>query len=121
MPSAMTKGRMGLVLRDPLPWNDALRVVRTAEASGYEAVFVPEITAREAFSTLTGFGAATDRLRLGTGVVTLQSRTPVLTAMAAATVHDVSGGRCILGIGAGSGRGAAGLRPDAGALRPLGL
>jgi alkanesulfonate monooxygenase SsuD/methylene tetrahydromethanopterin reductase-like flavin-dependent oxidoreductase (luciferase family) len=44
-----------------------------------------------------------------------------MTAMAAATVHDVSGGRCILGIGAGSGRGAAGLRPDAGALRPLGL
>ena len=33
---------MGLVLRDPLPWSDALRVVRTAEASGYEAVFVPE-------------------------------------------------------------------------------
>jgi alkanesulfonate monooxygenase SsuD/methylene tetrahydromethanopterin reductase-like flavin-dependent oxidoreductase (luciferase family) len=117
----MSAGRMGLVLRDPLPWNDAVRVVRTAEASGYEAVFVPEITAREAFSTLTGFGAATERLRLGTGVVTLQSRTPVMTAMAAATVHDVSGGRFILGIGAGSGKGAAGLRPDAGALRPLGL
>lgn len=112
---------MGLVLRDPLPWYDALRVVRTAEASGYEALFVPEIQAREAFTTLAGFGAVTDRLRLGTGVVTLQSRTPTVTAMAAATVHDETGGRFILGIGAGPGRGAAGLRPSAADLRPLAL
>src|SRR5262245_39078098 len=104
----MSGGRMGLVLRDPLSWNDAVRVVQTAEASGYEAVFVPEIAAREAFSTLTAFGGETERMRLGTGVVTLQSRSPVTTAMAAATVHDVSGGRFILGIGAGSGRSAAG-------------
>jgi alkanesulfonate monooxygenase SsuD/methylene tetrahydromethanopterin reductase-like flavin-dependent oxidoreductase (luciferase family) len=117
----MSLGRMGLVLRDPLPWDDALRVVRTAEASGYDAVFVPEIQAREAFATLTGFGAVTERLRLGTGVVTLQSRTPTLTAMAAATVHDETGGRCILGIGAGAGRGAAGLRPASADLRPLAL
>jgi alkanesulfonate monooxygenase SsuD/methylene tetrahydromethanopterin reductase-like flavin-dependent oxidoreductase (luciferase family) len=112
---------MALVLRDPLPWNDALRVVRTAEASGYEAVFVPEIQAREAFSTLTGFGSATERLRLGTGVVTLQTRTPSVTAMAAATVHDVTGGRFVLGIGAGSGKGAAGLRPGGADLPPLAL
>jgi len=42
-------------------------------------------------------------------VVTVQSRTPTVTAMGAATVHDVSGGRCVVGIGSGSGRGAAGL------------
>ena len=88
-----------------------------AEASGYDAVFVPEIEAREAFSTLTGFAAATSSLRLGTGVVTVHSRTPTNTAMAAATVHDVSAGRCIVGLGSGAGRGAAGLRtPEGGAL-----
>lgn len=117
----MAEARTGLVLRDPLPWDDALRVVRTAEASGYDAIFVPEIQAREAFTTLTGFGAATDRVRLGTGVVTLQSRTPTVTAMAAATVHDETGGRFVLGVGAGAGRGAAGLRPNAADLRPLAL
>jgi alkanesulfonate monooxygenase SsuD/methylene tetrahydromethanopterin reductase-like flavin-dependent oxidoreductase (luciferase family) len=53
-------------------------------------------------------------------VVTLQSRTPALTAMAAATVQDVTG-RFILGVGAGSGSGAAGLRPGGEALRPLAL
>jgi len=81
-------------------------------------VFVPEISAREAFSTLTVFAGATSTIRLGTGVVTVESRTPVLTAMAAATVHDVSGGRCVVGIGAGSGRAAAGLRLSAGDEAP---
>ena len=111
----------GIVLRDALPWPDALQVVRTAEETGYAAVFVPEIEAREAFGTLAGFGAATERLFLGTGVVTIQSRTPTTAAMAAATVHEQTGGRFVLGIGAGSGRGAAGLRPAAAHLRPLAL
>ena len=102
---------MGLVLRDPLPWNDALRVVRTAEASGYEAVFVPEIQAREAFSTLTGFGAATERLRLGTGVVTLQSRTPAAhgDGRGDGPRRDRAGGSSW-----GSARGRAGERPASG-------
>jgi len=83
-------------------------------------VFVPEIQAREAFSTLTGFAAATRTLRLGTGVVTVQSRAPAITAMAAATVHDVSGGRCVVGIGSGTGKGAAGLRiPGGGSPGPV--
>jgi alkanesulfonate monooxygenase SsuD/methylene tetrahydromethanopterin reductase-like flavin-dependent oxidoreductase (luciferase family) len=81
-------------------------VVETAEETGYEAVFVPEIVGREAFSTLTGFAHATSTIRLGTGAVTMWSRSPATTAMAAATVHDLSGGRLTLGIGAGSPRGA---------------
>jgi alkanesulfonate monooxygenase SsuD/methylene tetrahydromethanopterin reductase-like flavin-dependent oxidoreductase (luciferase family) len=94
-------GRTGVLLRDPLPWHDLVEVVETAEDTGYEAVFVPEITAREAFSTLAGFAAITSRLALGTGVVTIPSRSPTTTAMAAATVHDLSAGRVILGIGTG--------------------
>jgi alkanesulfonate monooxygenase SsuD/methylene tetrahydromethanopterin reductase-like flavin-dependent oxidoreductase (luciferase family) len=80
-------------------------VVRTAEETGYEAVFVPEIAGREAFSTLAGFASATDAIQLGTGVVTVWSRTPSTTAMAAATVHDLSGGRLVLGVGAGTHQG----------------
>ncbi|MGH2556107.1 MAG: LLM class flavin-dependent oxidoreductase, partial [Actinomycetota bacterium] len=72
-----------------------------AEDTGYEAVFVPEISGREAFSTLAGFATATTRIGLGTGVVTIPSRSPVTSAMAAATVHDLSGGRAVLGVGAG--------------------
>jgi len=96
-----------VVLRDPLPWHDLIDAVGMAEDVGYEAVFVPEISGREAFSTLAGFATATTRLNLGTGVVTIPSRSPVTSAMAAATVHDLSGGRMILGIGAGDVRAVA--------------
>jgi alkanesulfonate monooxygenase SsuD/methylene tetrahydromethanopterin reductase-like flavin-dependent oxidoreductase (luciferase family) len=95
-------GRTGLVLRDPLSWPDLRQVVQTAEATGYEAVFVPESAGREAFTTLTGFALATSSLRVGTGVVTVRSRAPEITAMAVATLQDLSGGRAILGLGSGS-------------------
>jgi alkanesulfonate monooxygenase SsuD/methylene tetrahydromethanopterin reductase-like flavin-dependent oxidoreductase (luciferase family) len=100
-------GRTGIVLRDPLPWHDLVEVVEAAEDTGYEAVFVPEISGREAFSTLTGFAMTTSTIALGTGVVTVPARSPVTTAMAAATVQDLSAGRMILGIGAGDVRGVA--------------
>jgi alkanesulfonate monooxygenase SsuD/methylene tetrahydromethanopterin reductase-like flavin-dependent oxidoreductase (luciferase family) len=93
-----------VVLRDALPWHDLLEVVEAAEDTGFDAVFVPEIAGREAFSTLTGFAMATTRMALGTGVVTVSSRAPTTLAMAAATVHDLSGGRMILGIGTGDPR-----------------
>jgi alkanesulfonate monooxygenase SsuD/methylene tetrahydromethanopterin reductase-like flavin-dependent oxidoreductase (luciferase family) len=99
--------RLAFALRDPLPWPDVLEIVGTAEQTGYEAVFVPEISGREAFSTLAAIATRTSTLRLGTGVVTTVSRRASVTAMAAATLHDVSGGRMVLGIGTGpSGAGA---------------
>jgi alkanesulfonate monooxygenase SsuD/methylene tetrahydromethanopterin reductase-like flavin-dependent oxidoreductase (luciferase family) len=101
-------GRTGVVLREAIPWHQLVQVVLTAEETGYEAVFVPEIAGREAFSTLTGFALSSSRIRLGSGVVTVRSRSPVATAMAAATVQDVSGGRFVLGIGAGSATGQTG-------------
>jgi alkanesulfonate monooxygenase SsuD/methylene tetrahydromethanopterin reductase-like flavin-dependent oxidoreductase (luciferase family) len=103
------------VLRDPLSWHDLVQAVETAEDTGYEAVFVPEISGREAFSTLAGFAMTTSGLRLGTGVVTVPSRSPVTAAMAAATVQDLSGGRMILGIGSGDARGVARM-PSGGVL-----
>lgn len=96
-------GRTGVVLRDPMPWQEFEQVVRAAEDTGYEAVFVPEISGREAFSSLAGLAGGTSRIRLGTGVVTIASRTPEITAMGSATVQDLSGGRFVLGIGAGAG------------------
>jgi alkanesulfonate monooxygenase SsuD/methylene tetrahydromethanopterin reductase-like flavin-dependent oxidoreductase (luciferase family) len=102
----------GIVLRDALPRDEVREVVQTAQDVGYGAVFVPEIDGREAFATLTTFAHAADRLFLGTGVVTIWTRSPITAAMAAATVHDLSGGRMILGVGAGS---PTGLRASAGA------
>ncbi len=93
--------RIGVALREPILWHDLVQLAETAEETGYEACFVPEITGREAFATLAGLAGVTHRLVLGTGVVPMHARRAVVTAMAAATVHDLSGGRLILGLGTG--------------------
>ena len=97
----------GFAIRDALPWKDLSTVVSSAEQEGYGALFLPEIVGRDALVTLGALAGETRGLRLGTGVIPMRSRTPRLTAMAAATVHERSGGRLVLGIGTGgSGRGA---------------
>jgi 5,10-methylenetetrahydromethanopterin reductase len=47
------------------------------------------------------WAAATERLKLSTGVTNPLTRHPVVTASAAASVHSISGGRAVLGIGRG--------------------
>ncbi|MEX0832471.1 MAG: LLM class flavin-dependent oxidoreductase [Actinomycetota bacterium] len=89
-------------MREPLAWHDLVLTTELAERTGYEAAFVPEIAGREAFATLAGLSRATHRIRLGSGVIPISSRTPDVLAMGAATVHEMSRGRMILGIGAGS-------------------
>jgi alkanesulfonate monooxygenase SsuD/methylene tetrahydromethanopterin reductase-like flavin-dependent oxidoreductase (luciferase family) len=107
----MSSGRQpagtGFAIRDPMPWREFAGVVGAAEQAGYRAVFLPEILGRDALVTLGALAGEPSRLLLGTGVIPMRSRSPRLTAMAAATVHERSGGRLILGIGTGgSGRGA---------------
>jgi alkanesulfonate monooxygenase SsuD/methylene tetrahydromethanopterin reductase-like flavin-dependent oxidoreductase (luciferase family) len=85
--------------REVLPWHEVLLLGETAEETGYEAIFTPEIRAREAFATLSGFAAATSEVRLGSGVVPIRSRDPLRMAMGAATLQDVSDGRFVLGLG----------------------
>ena len=60
------------------------------ETAGYAAVFLPEIAGRDAFVALGALAGETRDLLLGTGVVPMSSRTPPLTAMAAATVQERS-------------------------------
>jgi alkanesulfonate monooxygenase SsuD/methylene tetrahydromethanopterin reductase-like flavin-dependent oxidoreductase (luciferase family) len=113
--------RTALALRDALPWDDLVEVVRTSEQTGYETLFLPEVGGRETFSTLAALAGRTSSIGLATGVVTMVARGVSVTAMAAATVHDVSGGRMILGLGTGpSGPGALDrLRGYVGDLRAL--
>jgi 5,10-methylenetetrahydromethanopterin reductase len=111
-------GHTGIVIRDPLPWQQFVQVIRTAEETGYWALFVPEIAGREAFGTLAGLATVTERIRLGTGVVTMRSRDPATTAMGAATIQDLSAGRHVLGLGTGASPKEQGAGP--GPLRLMG-
>jgi probable F420-dependent oxidoreductase len=65
----------------------APEVARRAESLGYSSFWVAETTGAEAFSHLALAGEAAPSLSLGTGVLALQLRTPMLTAMAGATLQ----------------------------------
>jgi alkanesulfonate monooxygenase SsuD/methylene tetrahydromethanopterin reductase-like flavin-dependent oxidoreductase (luciferase family) len=78
------------------------RATGLAEELGYTGVFLPEIAGRDTLAALTGLAGETSGMLLGTGVVPMGSRSPMLTAMAAATVQERSGGRAVLGLGAGA-------------------
>lgn len=77
----------------------AVERVRRAEALGYDSVYVTHIAGRDSLTVLMAYAAATERIRLGTGVLPMYSRTPVATAQQAATIDEYSGGRMVLGIG----------------------
>jgi F420-dependent oxidoreductase-like protein len=70
------------------------------EKAGLGIVFVPEAYSFDAVSQLGYIAARTERLELASGILQLYSRTPALTAMTAAGLDYVSGGRFTLGIGA---------------------
>jgi alkanesulfonate monooxygenase SsuD/methylene tetrahydromethanopterin reductase-like flavin-dependent oxidoreductase (luciferase family) len=108
-------------IRDPWPWPEFARLARHGDQLGYRAVFLPEIAGRDAFAALTGLADETTQLQLGTGVVPMTSRRASLTAMGAATVHERSGGRAILGLGTGAPRPGAldELRAQVGEIRAL--
>ena len=72
---------------------------KLAEDLGYEAVFATHIAARDGLMTLAAYAAATDTIKLGTGVIPAFPRHPVALACEAATLDEISGGRLILGIG----------------------
>ncbi|MBB6172858.1 F420-dependent oxidoreductase-like protein [Nocardiopsis mwathae] len=79
--------------------DDATATVRAAEALGYDSVWTAEAYGSDAFTPLAWYGARTERIGLGTGIVQLSARTPVATAMHALTLDHLSGGRLRLGIG----------------------
>jgi probable F420-dependent oxidoreductase len=56
----------------------------------------------DAFTVLTAYATATTRVQLGTAVIAVQTRTPVMTAMSFASLHALSGGRALIGLGVGS-------------------
>ncbi len=78
----------------------ALEAVREAERLGFDSVWTAEAYGSDALTPLAWWGAHTERIRLGTGIVQLSARTPAATAMAAITLDQLSGGRFILGLGA---------------------
>jgi 5,10-methylenetetrahydromethanopterin reductase len=77
-------------------------LARLAERTGYDVFWVAdERFFREVYAELTLAATVTERLRLGPCVTDPYTRHPALTAMAIATLDELSGGRAVLGLGAG--------------------
>ena len=70
-----------------------------AERLGFDSVWTAEAYGSDALMPLAWWGAATERIKLGTAIVQISARTPAATAMAAMTLDHLSGGRVILGLG----------------------
>lgn len=94
-------------------WPELADMARAAEASGLDSVWVGEHLLyreplrgpMEAWSVLAALAAVTTRVDIGPLVACLGFHNPALLAKQAATVDAISGGRLILGIGAGWNRG----------------
>src|ERR1700737_1697625 len=92
--------RIGLTMRYDGGFRDAVAELADQEKAGAEVVYVPEAYSFDAVSQLGFIAARTERLQIASGILQLYSRTPTLTAMTAAGLDYVSGGRFVLGIGA---------------------
>jgi F420-dependent oxidoreductase-like protein len=79
---------------------DAARRAHELEQAGIDMLWVAELYSFDAVSILGYLAAHTERVELATGILPLYSRTPTLTAMTAAGLDAVSGGRFVLGLGA---------------------
>jgi F420-dependent oxidoreductase-like protein len=70
-----------------------------AERLGYEAVWTAEAYGSDAATVLGWLAGQTTRIRLGAGILQMPARSAAMTAMTAATLDRLSGGRMLLGIG----------------------
>jgi alkanesulfonate monooxygenase SsuD/methylene tetrahydromethanopterin reductase-like flavin-dependent oxidoreductase (luciferase family) len=86
-----------------------LHVATRAESLGYDAFYLAEGWGHDASVLLAEVATRTSRIRIGTGVLNTWGRSAAQIAMLATSLHEVSGGRFDLGLGAGSPTLAEGL------------
>jgi probable F420-dependent oxidoreductase len=93
-------------------WAEYVALARAAEAGGFDSIWIgdhllfrgesrPERAPWEAWTLLSALAAVTERVRLGPLVACAAFHPPGLIAKMAATIDEVSGGRFVLGLGAG--------------------
>src|ERR1700691_3937375 len=115
--------KVGIMIAATAESGNIAEIAREVENLGYESLFIPEHPVipigfktvppgggklpehygrwMDPFVALAVAAAITKKIKLGTGICLLPEREPLVTAKAIATLDIVSGGRVILGVGAG--------------------
>ena len=93
---------VSIPVEERLPVRRLVELAQLAERGGFDTVVCGEVQAPEAMALLGAIAASTERVMLGTGVVPMATRGPVLTAMGFATVESLAPGRVFAGIGVSS-------------------
>jgi F420-dependent oxidoreductase-like protein len=78
---------------------DQLQIVQEAERLGYDSVWAAEAYGSDTATVLGWLAGQTTKIRLGSGIFQMPGRSAAMTAMTAATIDQLSGGRMICGIG----------------------
>lgn len=94
--------RLGIELPPNLTMAEKVDLAVWGEQQGFDDIWVVEISDPEPFVMLTAIAAQTERVRLGTAIVPMGTRTVPLLASAAGSMSEISGGRFALGLGVSS-------------------
>ena len=78
---------------------EQLQVVQEADRLGYDSVWAAEAYGSDAATVLAWLAASTEKIKLGSAIFQIPARSPAMTAMTAATLDQISGGRFQLGLG----------------------
>jgi F420-dependent oxidoreductase-like protein len=78
---------------------DHLALVQEAERLGYDSAWAAEAYGSDTASVLAWLAGQTSEIKLGSAIFQMPARTPAMTAMTAATIDQISGGRMRLGLG----------------------
>lgn len=80
-----------------------VKLAQRAEELGYESAWVAETRfTRDGIAPVAAIAAGTRTIKVGTGIVNVYTRGPVVTAISFASLDEISGGRTIMGLGPGS-------------------
>lgn len=97
----MSGEKLGYSLGPLLSMREILACAKMADRQQkVDSLWVPESWGRESFATLGAMSQVTKKVRLGTSIVSIYSRTPATVAMAATTLDMLSDDRTIIGLGA---------------------
>lgn len=95
--------RTGLLFLGAPAVPEMVSIAQRAEAAGFESAWVAETRlTRDAIAPDAAIALGTERLRVGTGIVNVYTRNPVLLALTFATLDEIAPGRIVMGLGAGS-------------------